>query len=370
MGLSRLLVFVALLASATSSPIVQDVSEDELLSRAGDVTDASYESGPEGPLIPSSPDARIRRMTRGPPTWTQQPSAQSDFDLDDTEDEEQAETDDEDSFERPDTTSNARLLIQQPKPASCTYTMSESVASPCAWNGILTQYPSTTTAFREVSCNGCSDVFVHKEHYYCPIQRIESTELAKTASTYWSTVCAASTTSSLASPTQASVQTADAQPSTPRAVSPQPLPTQTRPFTTRMPIPTSLMHPSQTTLIPVTTPAPVTSTIPTSDLSLELRAEETDDSFQGQEGLLEGRGADPGPDGNLFCPTTFIVQPPKTAGVVWTQFSQIRTTTVYLMCAGCPSLVTSTAVMGYGQAGRFKSTTTAPVGYSTVYKCQ
>jgi hypothetical protein len=75
-----------------------------------------------------------------------------------------------------------------------------------------------------------------------------------------------------------------------------------------------------------------------------------------------------GKNGDAACPTTFVIQPHKTAGLIWTHFAQMLTTTICVPCQGCP-LVTSTAKMGYGQAGRFKTTVTAPTGYTTIYKC-
>jgi len=105
-------------------------------------------------------------------------------------------------------------------------------------------------------------------------------------------------------------------------------------------------------------------------LELVRKRRGTEDAEDVEDAELQGRDADPGQKGAaVACPTTFVVSPPKTAGVIWTQFAQIRTTTVLLSCAGCPSMVTSTAVMGYGQPARFKSTTTVPFGYTTVYKC-
>jgi hypothetical protein len=81
------------------------------------------------------------------------------------------------------------------------------------------------------------------------------------------------------------------------------------------------------------------------------------------------------PQGNLMdqqpaaCPTTYVVQPGQTAGSTSTRYQQIVTSTVKLPCGGCP-LVISTALAGYGPAGRFTSTITAPVGTTTTYACQ
>ena len=211
---------------------------------------------------------------------------------------------------------------------------------------------------------------MYKEHYYCPIQRIDATEHATTASTSWMTVCAASATSTSsalpdAAIVQPSLHTTEAQPSPPRASPPQPAATQTRPFTALTPMPTAPTRPRPTTLSPVTMAGPSQTAIPTLELVRKARIDD-----EAEHAALEGRNPTPAQKGAAAgCPTTFIVQPPKTAGLVWTEFAQIRTTTVMLSCAGCPSMVTSTALMGYGPAGRFKSTTTVPYGYTTVYKC-
>ncbi len=74
-------------------------------------------------------------------------------------------------------------------------------------------------------------------------------------------------------------------------------------------------------------------------------------------------------DKRPVCLTTFVLQPPMRAGATMTAYRQILTKTMCVPCAGCPTLVTSTALMGYGPAGRFKTTLTLPYGYTTVYKC-
>lgn len=80
----------------------------------------------------------------------------------------------------------------------------------------------------------------------------------------------------------------------------------------------------------------------------------------------QGNLADQGP---AACPTTYVVQPRQSAGSTSTRYQQTVTSTVRLPCGGCP-LVLSTALAGYGPAGRFTTTVTAPVGSVTTYVCQ
>ena len=68
------------------------------------------------------------------------------------------------------------------------------------------------------------------------------------------------------------------------------------------------------------------------------------------------------------CPTTYVVQPPQSAGGTSTQYQRTVTATVRLNCGGCP-LVVSTALAGYGPAGRFTTTVTSPVHTTTAYVC-
>ena len=68
------------------------------------------------------------------------------------------------------------------------------------------------------------------------------------------------------------------------------------------------------------------------------------------------------------CPTTYVVQPPQSAGGTSTQYQRTVTQTVRLNCGGCP-LVLSTALAGYGPAGRFTTTVTSPVRTTTAYVC-
>lgn len=69
------------------------------------------------------------------------------------------------------------------------------------------------------------------------------------------------------------------------------------------------------------------------------------------------------------CPTTFIVQPAQTAGATLTRYRQTITQTVLLNCGGC-QLHISTALAGYGPAGKFTTTVTAQQSQTTVYRCR
>lgn len=110
-------------------------------------------------------------------------------------------------------------------------------------------------------------------------------------------------------------------------------------------------------------PTPTTYTTfvcaPTKAAELEAAVEKRQGiTFSGPGGVVE-----------FSCPTTYVIQPEQTAGVIWTEYKAWSTKTVGLQCSGCP-LVTSTAKLGLGPAGRFKTTTTLPMGTTTAYKCQ
>lgn len=201
---------------------------------------------------------------------------------------------------------------------ACTTTIQQLEANPCTrLNGVETQYPSTSTAIAQVDCHGCSQVHVVKEVYYCPMEVMTAVEMAPTASTSWITVCSPSI--ALGPRATDSAATGD--------VSPLP------------------------------TPSPVVTSVPaanTGDPQLELVR-------KAQGAQLNERDA--------ACPTTYVVQPGKSAGSMSTQYQQWVTTMVQLNCGGCP-LVLSTALAGYGPAGRFSETVTVPVGTSTIYSCQ
>ena len=86
--------------------------------------------------------------------------------------------------------SPADTVVFQPLPTrGCTTTLSETYGYPCTWDGTETVYPTTTIAYRQVNCNGCDVLHVHKDMYFCPNQRIDTTVRVATPSTYWSTIC-------------------------------------------------------------------------------------------------------------------------------------------------------------------------------------
>jgi hypothetical protein len=190
---------------------------------------------------------------------------------------------------------------------SCTWTTSETVPFPCSFNGVETVYQATAISTRYVDCHGCLDIHVDKQIWYCPIQIINATQVVHTPKTTWTTACAPASV-----PGQMTVW--DATPA----------------ITTRMPVPTAQPVPGAERRSP-------------------------------QGNLMEQQPA--------ACPTTYVVQPGQTAGSTSTRYQQMVTSTVKLPCGGCP-LVISTALVGYGPAGRFTSTITASVGTTTTYACQ
>lgn len=195
----------------------------------------------------------------------------------------------------------------------CTTTISETIANPClTFDGAETVYPSVATSTAYVDCHGCQHVEVDRQLWYCPVQVINATKSVHTAKTTWTTACA----------TAASQLTA--------LDGPTPKPS----ITTRMPVPT---------------PQPIT---PTAQGKLARKP---------QSNWMEQQAA--------ACPTTYVVQPEQSAGSTSTRYQQIVTSTVKLSCGGC-SLVLSTALVGYGPAGRFTATVTAPVRTTTTYACQ
>ncbi|KAK4209992.1 hypothetical protein QBC37DRAFT_43810 [Rhypophila decipiens] len=183
----------------------------------------------------------------------------------------------------------------------CTSTLSEGrLAVPCPWDYTTTIYPFTTTLYKSVDCDGCDQLRVIKEWYFCPNQRIEGTKTVATPSTIWSTVCESSI-----------VLKRDQAVATAAAAAEEPV---------------------------VTNPA---------DLK---------------------RNPGRTPQADLACPTTYVVQPEKSAGKTMTKYSKFTTTTIYLDCKGCP-LTLSTALVGYGPPNGFTKTTTLPVGVTTTYAC-
>lgn len=193
---------------------------------------------------------------------------------------------------------------------SCTWTTSETVPYPCSFNGVETVFPAIDTRTRYVDCHGCSNVHVDKQLWYCPIQVVTATQVVHTPKITWTTACA-----------------------------------------------------------PVTVPAQTTPRVGTSTVTSPILAPTAQPMLSAPE--AERRS----PQGNLVeqrpaaCPTTIMVQPGQSAGGTSTLYQQTTTTTSKLPCGGCP-LVVSTALAGYGPAGRFTTTVTAPVGTVTSYACQ
>ena len=203
----------------------------------------------------------------------------------------------------------------------CTTTISEPGVNPCSQlNGVQTVYPSTSTSYKLVDCHGCPHVSVAKQIYYCPLEVAGSTETADAPFTTWSTLCA---------PTAASPRSNEAEipTSAPTATS---TPAAPRPAVASAPTPKAV---------------PARDQIPSRPSSAPRRRQEVEP-----------------------CPTTFVIQPDRSAGSTFTEYLQWVTTTAKLDCQGCP-LTVSTALAGYGPAGRFKDTVTVPIGTTTVYTC-
>lgn len=101
-------------------------------------------------------------------------------------------TETETSFEPSGTLPGHLFPIVSLQPCTTTYTSIAS-ARPCPppeWDGTLTEWPSTTTLFKPINCNGCMYVSVTKGWAVgCPNQQISATVLAVTPSTTWSEVC-------------------------------------------------------------------------------------------------------------------------------------------------------------------------------------
>ncbi|KAH7625430.1 hypothetical protein B0T09DRAFT_63292 [Sordaria sp. MPI-SDFR-AT-0083] len=82
------------------------------------------------------------------------------------------------------------VVSLQPCTTTLTSTASQRVCPPTDWDGTLTSWPSTTTLFKPVNCNGCMYVSVTKGWAVgCPNQHISATVFAATPSTTWSEVC-------------------------------------------------------------------------------------------------------------------------------------------------------------------------------------
>jgi len=218
------------------------------------------------------------------------------------------------------------VMLNQPA-AACTATVSKTPWKCPSWDGTFTIYPSATLATKSVDCKGCDYVFNDDEIHFCPNMPISITTMAKTASTFWTTVCAKSP-GALVQPTQPAIA----------AITPA----SDAPVRARMPAPE---------------PAPVAITAaPTPTAGLQVR--------QGTAALHPLPGG-PGP---AACPTTLVVQPEQSAGKTQTSFARWTTTTLYVPCGGC-SLAVATGLVGYGPPGVFTKTTTIPVGTKTAYAC-
>ncbi|KAK1759018.1 hypothetical protein QBC47DRAFT_356919 [Echria macrotheca] len=202
-------------------------------------------------------------------------------------------------------TDRVSLFPLQP---GCTSTVPRT-GNPCPWDGTETIYPSTIMRQTSVDCHGCS--YVENQYYFCPNFHIIATKSVSTASTYWSTVCSPSPTLTRAQ--EASVATATSGAGIGQILAPL--------------------------------PSPAITAAPKATEALEARQ----DNFA------------------AACPTTYFIQPEKSAGKTFTTYSRYTTTTVLVKCGGCPSLVTQTALVGYGPPADFTKTTTLPLGTKTTY---
>lgn len=203
----------------------------------------------------------------------------------------------------------------------CTTTLSTTRGYPCSWDGTTTEYTSTTVLFQYIDCNGCDNVQVDEEWYYCPNQPVSATLWAGAPTTSWSTLC---------QPSAAVAQRAEVDAHTTTTVlgvnSPGVLPP-TQSWQSGNPFPTPTIEPGP------------------------RRARNPGDGFE-----------------PAACPTTLVIQPERSAGKTLTTYASFTTSTVAVDCAGC-DLVVSTALAGYGPPGAFETTTTFPVGTVTSYAC-
>ena len=196
---------------------------------------------------------------------------------------------------------------------ACTTTLSITDTDPCEWHGTLTVYPSTSTKYQGVDCNGCSDVFVKSDVWFCPYQNVDATRTVATPRTVLGATCNPSTVYKRIFPT------------------------------------------------PAAGPSGNEPTFP---------------YYRPLEGLGPGvQAARPTPHGLQVAgaascphPTTLVVPAPQSAGKTLTGYSRFTTTTKQLDCNGCP-LVVSTMVQGPGPIAHFTTTTTLPLGTATAYVC-
>ncbi|GAB1318490.1 hypothetical protein MFIFM68171_08700 [Madurella fahalii] len=225
------------------------------------------------------------------------------------------------------------IIYPLPTRPGCTTTLYETYGYPCHWDGTQTLYPSTTIQTRQVNCNGCENLLVQKDFYFCPNQRINATARVPTPSTYYSTICR---------PSGALGQEQIAR----RA----PATTTTTTTTTGEGVLQSI------------TGAPTAHPTPTLHSELRARRNRNDDGAAEAGAVHADRAA--------TCATTLVVQPEKSAGKTQTSYAGYTTTTVLVDCRGCSALVVSTALAGYGPPGVFTTTTTVPVGAVTSYACR
>ncbi|KAK0741999.1 hypothetical protein B0T21DRAFT_283431 [Apiosordaria backusii] len=208
----------------------------------------------------------------------------------------------------------------------CTTTSYEAWVYPCSWSGTQTLYPTTTTLFKEVNCNGCENIIIWRDYSSCPNMVINKTERVNTASTYWSTIC---------KPTALfAKRTADNVPA--------------------IQTPNSYSIGGGQDQVPIPAAAQIT---PFPKPAVDLRSPR----------YGHGVGGNLQPD---ICQTTLVLQPPQSAGKTSTKYSRYTTTTISVNCSGCTSLVVSTALAGHGPPVVFTTTATLLVGTATAYACR
>jgi len=297
MARSKLIFLSAIFACVSSSPLFpqdQHQGDEIVLSNPAGPTLTAISSPGTAPLLVAEPPSRPRPALVEPSQTAAIPIAipiHARLDI------------------LPAPTPIADPALESGAGQACTTTLSEKVVSPCFWDGTRTIYPYSTTRYTSVDCHGCGQINVVKDWYHCPNMRINATQVVSTPSTYWTTVCEASTV-------LAAVKQRD-------------------------------------TAATPTADGPLITTRPG---AAEIQARPR-----------KGRERNPQLD-NAPCPTTFVIQPEKSAGKTSTRYSKYTTTTILLNCAGCP-LFLSTALAGYGPANGFTKTTTLPVGTTTTYAC-
>lgn len=318
MDLSRLLLLSALLTHASASPIATDGLRKDIPSPLSPVSHVIWSSEPPaappqptqtgdpGMLSPITPQGLVHDESRQPsPTRTRNDEAMKPI-LDRRDVQERSIF----SFVTlvPDLPLSDRISLFPIEPG-CTTTLPRTTPSCWYWDGMETIYPWTVIQRTSINCNGCS--FVQDNFYNCPNRQVSAFKRVSTPSTYWNTVCA---TSPVRSQTIEAAATATSGARIEQGLAPAP-----SPAITMAPTPTAVLEARQ-------------------------------DLFP------------------AACPTTFMMQPEKSAGKTFTTYSRYTTTTVYLNCGGCP-LVISTALVGYGPPTGFTKTTTLPVGTKTTFAC-